>query len=81
MGALTGPKIFPLIFFFNDVLSFIASFSNLLSFSPVKIKEINLWKGGRLFSFLISTSFSKKISGSLFVISVIDFVFGWYVWK
>ena len=73
MGALTGPKIFPLIFFFNDVLSFIASFSNLLSFSPVKIKEINLWKGGRSFFLLISISVSRKISGFLFVISEINF--------
>ena len=52
-------------------LKLIASFSNLISLSPVKIKEINLWNGGNLFFFLISSSLSKKISGFLFVISEI----------
>ena len=70
-GAFTGPNIFPSILVSINFLKLKASFSNLFSLSPVKIKEINLWKGGSLFFFLISNSLSKKISGFLFVISEI----------
>jgi len=59
-GAFTGPKIFPLILLSIKFLKLKASCSNFLSFSPVRIKEINLWYGGSLFFFLISSSLSKK---------------------
>ena len=41
-GAFTGPSIFPSILFSIKFLKLTASFSNLISLSPVKIKEINL---------------------------------------
>ena len=44
-GAFTGPSIFPSILFWIKFLKLIASFSNLISLSPVKIKEINLFDG------------------------------------
>ena len=40
IGALTGPKIFPFTLFSIKILNLNASFSNLFSLSPVKIKEI-----------------------------------------
>ena len=42
IGAFTGPKTLPIILFSKNNLNLIASFSNLLSFSPNKIREINL---------------------------------------
>ena len=42
IGELTGPNTLPYIFFSIKFLKFNASFSNLLSFSPVNINEINL---------------------------------------
>ena len=81
IGALTGPKTLPINSLFRYNLNLIASLSNLFSFSPVKINEINLWNGGRLFFFLISISLSKKIFGFLFVISAINLWFELYVWK
>ena len=42
IGALTGPKIFAFILSCTKDLNLNASFSNLISFSPVKIREINL---------------------------------------
>ena len=71
IGAFTGPKTLPISLLFKNNWNLIASFSNLFSFAPVKMREINLWKGGKLFFFLISTSFSKKIFGFLLVISLI----------
>ena len=42
IGALTGPKTFPFILLCKNNLNLDASFSKLFSFSPVRMREINL---------------------------------------
>ena len=61
IGALTSPKIFAFILFERFFFNFNDSISNFFSLFDVKINEINLSYGGKLFFFLNLIPFLKSL--------------------